>query len=130
MKRMALLFVTGLTSLYALIDLYFLVRLVTTVRFETGQWLFLTVRGLAALALLAVGLHTIFTIGFGRGRFHGRILGPVLLIVAVVGGIHATYAGYLSGDFEFYLYIADALLALQGALSFWVSHPAPAVEPA
>lgn len=118
MLHRALLLVTRVTALFGAVYLGFLLAS------PEGPVLWILLRGIAAFLVLATGAYILWKQAGGSPQSlplkFTRSAGAVLVLVAVAGSMVTTVMGYLTGDFEYYLFMLYAAPVLQGGL-LWIA---------
>ncbi len=117
MIRKLVLLPAAVTSMFAIAQLYF-----TLSDAAIGWWMI--IRMIAALAVLAMGW---LTLSYANNQHTSEHQVDVLqngamglILLGFVGATLAFQNGQATGDFEYYLFMADALLIGQGLFTLFI----------
>ena len=116
MIRISLILWTIFTSLIAVLNGVFVFI------FPDGSGLWNTSRVLISVFIIIVGVLTWLFVRFKHFENNRRqflSFGSIgLVVLGIIGTLHAFYLGQITGDFEYYLFPINMLLMGQGALTF------------
>ena len=116
MIRILLILWAAFTSLIAVLNSVFVFM------FPDGSALWNISRVLVSVFIIIVGVLTWSFVHFKNSKNNLRQLLSFcsigLVVLGIMGTLHAFYLGQITGDFEYYLFPINMLLMGQGALTF------------